>query len=194
MTLREHSLKNAYIGEYKGLEYSYDFRNKTLAQFTADGWTAYEWTPSFNADGIYGSSWTLRNKITLPLNLSNAKKITIIENYKWTWSSAWTRSWLAVVSDMSHWNGVYLQWTARGIDLDSTFTQITNSASDATWTFTETLVLDLINKTYTASWHWSYTRTLTDAQIASIKSVTWLYVMLYNSNYIRVSNISLTVE
>ena len=46
-------------------QYSYDFRNKTTAQFTADGWTAYEWTPSFNADGIYGSSWTLRNKRNL---------------------------------------------------------------------------------------------------------------------------------
>ena len=174
-------------------EYNYDFRNKTSAQFTADGWTAYEWTANFNSDGIYGSSWTLRTKKTLPFSLDKAKKITIIENYKWTWSSAWTRAWIANVSDMTHWNWFYIQGTARGTDLNSTFNQTTNSASSSTWTFKETLVLDLVDKTYQASGHWSYSTTLTDAVISSIKNNTWIYVMLYNSSYIRVQDVSILV-
>lgn len=197
MTLVQKEVKAVYKWTVKvrpGPTYSYDFRNKTSAQFTEDGWTAYEWTPYFNSDGMYGGTWTVRTKKTLSVSLANANKITIIENFKITWTSGWTRSWIANVSEMTHWNWFYIQGTARGTDLDSTFNLTTNSASDATGTYSETLVLDLVNKTYEASWRWSYSTTLTDAVISTIKNNTWLYVMLYNSNYIRVQGVSITVE
>jgi hypothetical protein len=43
-------VQNIYIGECKGYEYSYDFRNKTTTQVTNDGWFTFDNTRSWSVD------------------------------------------------------------------------------------------------------------------------------------------------
>ena len=75
----EHSLKNAYIGGV--YEYSYDFRNKSTSQITADGWIVVSWTPSTSSDWLKSSDgaivlYNIGNAMT------NATKITLTCSWK----------------------------------------------------------------------------------------------------------------
>jgi hypothetical protein len=100
-------LKNAYIG--KVFEYSYDFRNKTINQIKADGWTffynagnatvnSYWLTVNTNVDimaKIENLSWKLANvkKITLSLSWTNPNSHAIrFSLYSEATSS--TRQWV----------------------------------------------------------------------------------------------------
>jgi len=195
-------VKEIYVGTTKVrpsyYEYSYDFRSKTLAQIQADWWTSYDKTPSFDADGMYSSSTSSSNDVRvkrlIPWWISTAKKITITLNYKWNSTVPWVNFWVNINSDNSSATWVNLQWTYRWVVVDGSTIYSINNASSKAWTYSETLVLDLVNKTYTVSGHWSYTRTLTDAQITNLKAKTWLYVYSYRSNYVRVQDVKIKVE
>ena len=104
MTLYEHELKNAYIGEV--YEYSYDFRNKTLAQIQADGWneTKYNsncwlsyWSSWFSVSKINSSTttWAWWLYFQLPSTISSTDKITM--QFTWVWWS-WDTRWRLFVS------------------------------------------------------------------------------------------------
>lgn len=196
-----NKIQRIYVGSNlvrPNYEFSYDFRNKTLAQIQADWWTSYDKTPSFDANGMYSSSTSSSNDVRvkrlIPWWLSTAKKITITLNYKWNSTVPWVNFWVNINSDNSSATWTNLQGTYRGVVVDGTTIYSINNASDASWTYSETLVLDLVNKTYTVSWHWSYTRSLTDAQITNLKAKTWLYVYSYRSNYVRVQDVTIKVE
>jgi hypothetical protein len=179
-------------------EFSYNFRNKTLAQIQTDWWTSYDKTPSFDADGMYSSSTSSSNDVRvkriIPWWLSTAKKITITLNYKWNSTVPWVNFWVNINSDNSSATWVSLQWTYRWVVVDGSTIYSINNASSTAWTYSETLVLDLVNKTYTVSGHRSYTRTLTDAQIANLKTKTWLYVYSCKSSSVRVQYVKMAIE
>ena len=186
----EHELKNAYIGGY--YEYSYDFRNKSTSQITADGWT-YDNAPSFNSDGMYYNNWPSRNTKILNYNISSAKKITLKANFKITWSTYALGVVLIKVSDVTYNTGMYIDGSpVQQVQISgSVVTQYWTSKSS--WTYTETMEFDFENKTYTFSGLFASSWSLTDSQISWIKNTDWLRVNIWRQ-YMFCSGVGLTIN
>lgn len=195
----ETELKNAYIG---GLyKYSYDFRNKTISGFAADGWT-YDDTkvPSFDSNWIYYTEMTSTTSsgIELNYNLASAQKITLITSFVITDSTthlaAW---WIAPFSwaSGSSWIILMNMLGAHTQDIligDATVSSTTASVS--TWTYTETIVYNLTNHTYTYSGCYPASWYLTDAQISLIRNDDGISVAVGGNSGIKISTIDLTIE
>lgn len=191
-------VKNVYVWGY--YEYSYDFRNKTISEFGADGWI-YDDTkaPSFNSDWIYYTSMTSTTSGGIELNyiLTSAKKITlntsfVITNsttHLWVWwinSSSWTAfSWIMLTNMLGS--------RQQQIQINNA-TVTTTNVSVSTWTYTETIEYDLINKTYTYSGCYPSSWTLTDEQISWIKNNNGITVAVGGSSGIKISTIDLVVK
>ena len=193
----ETELKNAYIG---GLyKYSYDFRNKTISGFAADGWT-YDDTkvPSFDSDWIYYTvtNATTSTGIELNYDLTSAKKITFYTSFVitnstthlagwWIGSSSWTYlSWIMLMNILGAHNQ---EIRINGSSVSTT------SVSVSTWTYTETIEYNLTNHTYTYSGCYPASWYLTDEQISWIKNNNWITVAVGGGG-IRVSTVDLTIE
>lgn len=193
-----HPIKNAYIGGY--YEYSYDFRNKTISEFAADGWT-YDSSkaPSFNSDWIYYTSMTSTTSGGIELNysLTSAKKVTL--NTSFVITNSTTHLWIWWIDSLS-WT--YLSWImltnmlgAHNQDIQINGSSVsTTSVSVSTWTYTETIEYDLTNKTYTYSWCYPASWTLTDEQISWIRNNNGITVAVGGSSGIKISTIDLVVE
>jgi len=203
-----NSLKNAYIGEV--YEYSYDFRNKTLAQIQADGWT-YWWsnTPTINSNWIsipiwWNNSWSklYRSPSWLTSKLSTAKKITLemISNI-WAVSSPINNDCVLYLA----WPSSYTSnWTWFGWgNTDSWFQRFTRvlwtdlyrwTYSTPSWEYTQTVTIDLINKTMRniVSNVLDKTNTITDAQISTIRTLKYLRLWAGYNRYVK--TVSITIE
>ena len=192
------TMKNAYVGGY--YEYSYDFRNKTISEFAADGWT-YDDTkaPSFDSNWIYYTAMTTNTSggIELNYNLTSAKKITLNTSFVITSTTTLIWGWRI---DSASWT--YLSWIFLTNMLGSRQQQIqingssvsTTSVSVSTWTYTETIEYDLTNKTYTYSGCYPASWTLTDEQISWIRNNNGISVAVGGSSGIKISTIDLVVE
>ena len=183
----EKILKNAYIGEV--YEYSYDFRNKTLAQIQADGFSVWEWTVKLNANWLASNSSSARVIVNKSLpSLSNAKRITISQTsivnrtcavrLNWTWRTYST--------------GIYL-WAYQGIQMVSIANNNTQYSWLSAWTYTQTWVFDLANKVATLSCTWKseQTKSITDTEISNI--ITYVnnieIFVEFDTSYIQAINI-----
>ena len=187
---------NSVYKSYKPIfEYSYDFRNKTQATVEADGWVCTNNTPAFDSNWVWPITWNkdvyLHNDLWS--NLNDAKKVTYTVKYVWGDNQGW---WFYSVNNSNNTNSnwFYSQWILRSIFFNASDIWSTNSASDATWTFIETVVLDLVNKTYDLSWHLVYNWTLNDTQISSIKSTTTFFFWVFKSTSARCSEIYIKIE
>ncbi len=196
-------LKNAYIGEV--YEYSYDFRNKTLSQIQSDGWT-YWWsaTPTINSWWITipsdsNESWSKLycSPSWLTSALSTANKITMnMYFYQWTTSSnssdgvfylAWPSSYTT--------NGTWMGWWI--INNYEIFSRILWADlyrwiyTVSSWEYVQTIVIDFINKNMrmVLGSIMDVTRTITDSQIATIKTLKYLRVWAKNNKVVRKINI-----
>ena len=188
--MKEKELKNAYIGEV--YEYSYDFRNKTLAQIQADGFSVWEWTTKFSSNWIWCNT---TNRIIVNKSfpsLANANKITItqtsiVSNWScaialnWTWRSYTTRIYLD--SSQNH-QQLYIWWTYYMYSWLSA------------WTYTQTGVFDLVNKTATLSCTWKsdHTETITDTEVSNIRNYLNNIEVYVSNNANYISTFSITVE
>lgn len=194
----EHSLKNAYIGEV--YEYSYDFRNKSTSQITADGWTVVSGSASFNSNWLYSTSNPFRLKKDWFLtHIANANKVTLTLNYN---LAAWNIYW-AMAKTLTSSGGTWISGTTTDLAWTQqrslvVYQDATRVSWMAAWKYTTKCILDFVNKTAigTITWYADLTRTLTDTEISNIKWNTDL-LMIYitsgnSSNYI--SDISLIVE
>ena len=187
-------------------EYSYDFRNKTLAWIQADGWEIF-----YNSNiATINSYWfavtnsaqnSTMAKVTLWNSYFNtAKKITL--TFKSTvpnWNSnrfsmfsvatSSTRSWVT-------WPRYSYSWYQTSIY----GTNYTDSISQ-TWEATVVTVVDLVAKTWaTTSTTW-YSRnwTLSDTEVSNIKNNTnWIYVSPWTISWIStawwIANVYLKIE
>lgn len=196
----EKELKNAYIGEV--YEYSYDFRNKSSIILTNDWWTQQSWNIAFNSDGIYltSSSQNLILSRNLGASLSSAKKIKITQYSKEssTWSTIVALSTWATISQANTWtwpimdiNGGYQQYDI--------YWSVTNATTISSGTYTQSLTLDLVNKTAVLSctWKTDQTITITDTQITNIltnSEYLILYIWSGSWTWTVVWDISLTIE
>ena len=203
----ENPLQNAYIGEYTEwqYEYSYTFKWKTVAQIQADWFSLLTGTIKVNSNWVTWSSTTdCRIKVDIP-SLANAKKITI----SWTdvvntstiahnatsfliWVGSGWGTWAIWMNlQGSTYTWVYVSWKFSGTGVHWTVVwRIT-----ANWTYKPTIIIDLENKIATGilSWFNNSTLALTDAQVAEIRTFT--YLCPYTSvNHSAISDISITIE
>ncbi len=172
-------------------EYSYDFRNKTWSQCQSDWWTVTWWqTPSVWSDGIYYNWWYSNVAKTLDKDFSNAKKITFSMYYNAPSNFNWLGFRILKMPWDSNRFGTWIGTSAREITLNNT-TVKSISKSKPYWWNTQTIEYDLVNKTYSYSWEFSDTWTLTDTQISTIKTLNTVW---FGLNYAYVWTVSITVE
>ena len=184
----EHSLKNAYIGEV--YDYSYDFRNKTTANLTADWFSVYEWTWKVNSSWLSSNSSNARVIVNKSIqSLLNATKLTITQLCILSNGSVWIRlNWT--------WR-TYATWMYMGTTENYQTLAIAGTANNyswmSAWTYTQTAIFDFVNKTATLSCTWKsdHTETMTDTQINNIKNNinNIEFYIDRNSSYIQTVNI-----
>jgi len=186
----EKILKNAYIGEvYK---YSYDFRNKTVSQITADGWT-YTNTPLFDSDWMYYSTWNsvldktiqqiwTHNKVTLECTFSVNRSYDFALACYLVNSSKTNQYWL--YTDSGTWN--------KMVKISGTDVYTTTSVLSS-WNYNLKLVLDLSNKTYNCSSPYSTSWSLTDTQITALRQYPNIRILVAHP-WIRFKTLNVTYE
>ena len=179
----EHELKNAYIWEV--YEYSYDFRNKTLAQIQTDWWNMF----MNSSYAIFNSNWlnTSNKEYSVMAKIENlnniisqSKKITLSFTGAIT-NTFWGRLSLYNVATSSSRSGVSWPFASNWATSIQTSIYWTNYTDTRTVNsiMTVTTVLDFTAKTWntTATDGYSRSGTLTDTQISNIKSNSnWFYV------------------
>ena len=177
-------------------EYSYDFRNKSTSQITADGWTYSAWaTPYFNSNWVYGAS--VRLVYDISSHISNAKKITIQFSSS-TISECW--AWVRLAKTVTSSSRVWLTWPWHN-GSSETYMQIYDTVNSyswlSSWTYTFNWVINLTAKTWSLSITWKTTQTwtLTDTQVSNIlNNTTKLFVFTTPSSGCTVSDLKLTIE
>ena len=184
-------------------KYSYDFRNKSISQIQSDWWVTREWSYSAGSSWIYTSRDTV---IWFPVDCSNATKITM------TWTanaSNTTTSWFSIglMTTVTTQTSDAWIWLYGTFNSPSWAVSVYSNWSRANWndiwairpwTYTATVVIDLLNKTI--SWSvpnkWTSTLSLTDAQVSAIKSMKWfnIYLSTWNTYTVTLSDVSITIE
>ena len=189
-----YKVKKIYVGTQKirpyWYEYSYDFRWKTWSQCQSDWWTLIGWyTPSISSDGIYYNWWDsfFWKQIA---NFTNAKKITFSVYYNCSNSFDWFWPRIQIVPWESTYSWLWIWKNKYEVQLNEATTK-TVTRTHWTWWFTQNMVYDLVNKTYTYTWDIAESWTLTDAQVTSIKSTNWIWLILSS---VTVQSVNLTVE
>ena len=147
-------LKNAYIGEY-WWKYSYDFNNAwSISQMQSDWWVfdnASDW--EITSDWFHkksGGDQSLKVNIG---NHSTSEKITITCNiYANTWTRNWWMTmlvgWIWCTVRASTYSGSW--WFGVETGTNSNY----NTSNLSTWSYVLQCVMDLKNKTDTASLTW----------------------------------------
>ena len=168
-------------------EYSYTFQWKTTAEIQQE-FSILTGTLQVNSDGVTWSSNTdCRIKKDIP-SLASATKIeitatTVVNSNRpthnasyagiWTWSWWWT--WQAIYCvEGSGYNWLYVY-----------FGSLWNVVGTAwIWTYTPTITIDLENKEIigTLSGYSNSTKTLSDADVATIRAFTYLVVYVSTNN------------
>ena len=193
----QHSMQNAYIGEV--YEYSYDFRNKTLAGVQADWWSFPEWTDwvSFNSNGMYKSAWWYK-RAEYPVDISTASKVTLIWHITKWYSDIDAWFWFRDIQG-SYWLSCAITtgYSETLFRMDNWWSNY-NFASYwamAQWSYIITIIIDFVNKTiYFSYWTNSGTYSLSDTQVTTIRwsDVMWCWVCKNTNNYIP--DISIKIE
>lgn len=183
-----NKIQRIYIGTQQvrpsRWEYSYDFKGKSTSQINADGWSLIpgNFRLQVNSNWIsWSSSYDCRIAKTIP-SLANAKKITISWTFITSTSTA-TGTSFGIGYGNGYGNGhvsgtYYGTWTSKPWVYvasrlnwaDIRGTSVGNIAKSTT--YKPTIIIDLGNKLATSvlSWFSNATLSLTDEQIADIKS------------------------
>lgn len=176
--------------------YYYDFRNKSREIIEAKGWHNREWSPSFDADGMYYNTWACGYDLLLwdsGTVFNNAKKIKLVCDFKITNSS---KRWLSLqVSGASGWSSDFWFFVNHS-HYEYRFNWSTSSTTSSSWwsgVKISTIVYDLVNKTYTYSWVTSKAGSLTDAQITALKNCNYILITVADW-WVRLSDITLQAE
>ena len=191
----EHSLKNAYIGEV--YEYSYDFRNKSTSQITADGWNIAANHIQLWANWISGNSST-EWKVKKTVNLLWAERCILKTNLYiswWSWQRWWISPWFANAQGsfranwMGNWPWFWLQlnlvsWTA--------WSQF-NETVALNWQYTSTLEVDLVNNKASVTLDGVWTITNNNPDLTTFLSEQFLSITVtYWNSWVQ--DIKVTIE
>jgi hypothetical protein len=178
-------------------EYYYDLKWGSTAWLQAAWFTGIwtNWSTSWNSDGLGQTSSSNDRKTTVYMNwvdLSRAKKITFYSVWYWksaSWSngkSVWLfTNWSSGTWTAPRWSGQLTMSTNSGYQNNGMFlsnssgTNVINQSrqmSRSTWNTTQTITLDLVNKTasYVQSWsnNTTWSATLTDEYVTWTRAMT----------------------
>ena len=205
ITIYEHKLKNNYIWEYKVYEYSYDFRNKSTSQITADGWSIVQWWCLFNSYWVRNNSsdWMLRliNKVVwLQTKMTSCKKLIIEFTRYTTWEAAFAWAILNETPE-NNFTGIYQDNRLWDIRFRAGWSNLISLSTTISWTVKFRWEYDLVNKSAEFSWNWANARTatLTDEAINNIRSASNAVYVYFRwnpstSNLWGFSDINITIE
>lgn len=174
----------------KTYSYSYDFANKSISDMQDDWWTlkTASWVSSWDNWVMY-SWWNyLWNSPTwLSTAISNANVIIIksthTQRVNWT---LWLTKWNSDAD--ADWFAIY--WDASVVWCSVSWTQVfKTSFSPSVQQHTAVGIFNLNSKTAYVDYDWIYTNTvsLTDAQIAFIKTTNTLGHILENNRFKSIS-------
>jgi len=184
-------------------EYSYDFRNKTQAQITADGWEIKAGSVSFSSDWMRLMGYPCRiKKSWISDIMRSANKITqtfsfLCQGYAIMY---------AITQDVTSSSAPNPTWTYLDSRVGTRGLYYGGSNQEASWfsawTYTSTVVVDLENKTASLSIpsYADVTKTLTDADVTNIRNNTnciCIYGYQHDSDsskILRISTLSLIIE
>lgn len=181
--MKEKELKNAYIGGY--YEYSYNFKNKSSADITNDGWEIYWSSVTTSSNWVTCSTSTDMNML-FPVDVADAKKITIEATATYIQNNSHAFVFGLQLED-AQWSSNYVDfyiasnttynWTKVRINKSWTQTSWTNIGSIGTSTYTPKLEIDLENKliTWTISGYSNSTLSLADADVSFIRTMKFLW-------------------
>lgn len=182
------------------VDYSYDFRNKTLAWVQSDWRSFPEWTDwvAFDSNWMYKSGHGYKKCV---YNFgreiaTNAKKITLTNHQNkwyydidcalWMWILNWSTFTNITFIYFWYYSGEFwLNWTSKW----------TTSSTLSNWYYTQTIVVDFQAATITFSgWNTTQTFSLSSSDITALRSITSIYcgTCKNQSNYIP--DISIKVE
>ena len=201
MVSYEHELKNAYIGwDVQPLEYSVDYRGNSTTNLQNDGWVLKYGNRACDSNGIYTTSADPRGRSYkyFWFDLSNAKKITFEVNWKKNNTNAWFRTGLMAPTDWDNdrwgFGSIYTQWTLCQLDLNYSQFYRNNNLSDATGTYTQVMEFDFANKTRTLSQYRTGSWSLTDEQIATLRTATGIFFWLLQWQNQRTYTLKVHIE
>lgn len=194
-------IQHIYLGtnqirpKESGLSYSYDFRSKSTATIASD-W--YDWnnTPLFDSSWIYYTTWSSTVRKKNFYSISNANKITLKATFNLTFSESWW-FWFTIMkwdwsSDVGN-TWMYFQWDWWTEATVAGSRKATTSINRTNWNYTETMIFDLVNKTYNYSWYYSLSWSLTDAEIETIRNCDSVRVYLAAAKF-KMQSISVETE
>lgn len=178
--------------------YSYDFTTWSTSDLQSKWWTVPTGSV-VNSNGYYNSSrnW---NAMTLADNdlataCQNAKKFI----FSFTWSATGTHQravWLRNVSTeivIFYWDGVAHTWGNQALFWwEHLFNESTLYGNN--WTYTATMTVDIVNKTWQVEMtdHTTLTWTITDTAIATFRNCE--FISVYWERYAYVKSFSVTIE
>ena len=203
----ETPLKKAYIWEYEEpiFNYSYTFKWKTAAEIW-NTWTLLTWTLQTNSNWVCGSSSTdCRIKVDIP-SLADAEKIVISGTVVINNSASSPNNNAAglVLSRGSWWGNGESGYQVYGSGYGGMRVLMSDWNTGVNWnvvgnatlgnTYSPTTTIDLVNKTITwvMSWFDNSILTLTDSQISTLRTFTYL-VAYISVNKSAVQDISITI-
>lgn len=182
--LKEKPLKNAYIGEV--YQYSYDFRNKSNAQLQTDWWSFSDTTYiRYNSDWIYVNN----NKTPhIYRNLWKSLNTATYIKYTMNWKFIGDKGIWAILSTRVNTDDTTQNWLVNNRNASDTYAGVwwflqntmTLKQNLSAWNYEQSLKYDFINKTIQLDVNGTtYTGTLTDADIASIKTNNNIKLLLW---------------
>lgn len=177
--------------------YSYDFTTWSVADLQSKWWTVPAWS-TVNSNWYYNSSRN-RNFMTLSsADLSTAASSAVKLVMSYTWTATWnhqrslniTTTWTETT--FFYWDWIaHTWWNQAGFVWVSMFSEST--AYWTNWTYTNTMTVDLTNKTWEIEMtdHATLTWTLTDSQITTFRTSNWISVYWERYAYIESFNITM---
>lgn len=200
----------------KAYEFTYDFRWWSFDWFKAAWWSNIEtnWSYSFTSSWLQQTSSSNDRYISVyvPVDLTNAKKITLVKLWYYVANSWSNGKWIWIVTTVSweYWWNPRIRWfinlnttspssySENWIYYNDSFVSWSKYAS-TWWDTTQTMIIDLEAKTVVYSHSWAntkeFTYTLSDSQITEIRNMKYAlfhqarWYSSYNSESIKTAYI-----
>lgn len=178
------------------IDFEYDFRNKTMAQLTADWWIERTpWSTQISSQWIKASSYQYMYNYLPDLQqaLKDANIITLKTRYYNWWVSSWYYCdggvWVSNISAPAGGARVFITWNYTAASVGSwNLIQYSYSAwTVPVWDYEITLIINKITKQLSLDISNFYTNTATipDDQIPSLDTYDLFDVIYWQSAYTR---------
>lgn len=173
--------------ESRDIEASYDFRTLSLQDLTNEGWLYWDYIALTSSWAVASQDWSWY--LQCPVDISDAKKITVKVVYYWYYGS-W--NWWASFGLRSTYNsndytycGINFEYNTnynynRLYVLGSEKTNTPYAPWTGEWTYTMTIDFETWEMSYVWEWMFTLTYTLSSAEIAWTKALPYIQMDVWN--------------